>query len=65
MSAGIIVMFVLLFLTPVFRLMPYNTMAAIIVVGVMQLVEFGVAIDLFRVGSRGSTCHAVLCCALP
>jgi MFS superfamily sulfate permease-like transporter len=42
-------MCVLLFLTPVFRLMPYNTMGAIIIVGVIQLVEVGVAYELFRV----------------
>jgi MFS superfamily sulfate permease-like transporter len=30
---GLLVMAVLLFLTPVFALMPYNTMAAIIIVG--------------------------------
>lgn len=46
---SIIVMCVLLFLTPVFRLMPYNTMGAIIIVGVIQLVEVGVAYELFRV----------------
>ncbi len=49
---AIIVMCVLLFLTPVFRLMPYNTMAAIIIVGVSALIEFGVAYELLRVHFR-------------
>uniref|UniRef100_A0A383W800 STAS domain-containing protein n=1 Tax=Tetradesmus obliquus TaxID=3088 RepID=A0A383W800_TETOB len=49
---SIIVMCVLLFLTPVFRLMPYNTMGAIIIVGVIQLVEVGVAYELFRTHLR-------------
>jgi hypothetical protein len=43
-------MFVLLFLTPVFEKLPYNTMAAIIIVGVAGLVEFEEAIYLFKVG---------------
>lgn len=38
--------------TPIFRLMPYNTMGAIIIVGVSQLVEFGVGIELFKVHLR-------------
>jgi hypothetical protein len=50
-------MFVLLFLTPVFEKLPYNTMAAIIIVGVAGLVEFEEAIYLFKVkggvGGRG------------
>eukprot|EP00879_Flechtneria_rotunda_P029877 GHRR01032340.1.p1 GENE.GHRR01032340.1~~GHRR01032340.1.p1 ORF type:complete len:328 (+),score=110.47 GHRR01032340.1:1181-2164(+) len=49
---SMIVMCVLLFLTPVFRLMPYNTMGAIIISGVITLVEFGVARELFRVHLR-------------
>jgi MFS superfamily sulfate permease-like transporter len=43
-------MCVLLFLTPVFRLMPYNTMGAIIIVGVSSLVEIPVGVELFKVG---------------
>lgn len=45
---GILVLLVLLFLTPVFRLMPYNVMAAIIIVGALQLVEVDTAIELFK-----------------
>ena len=46
---SIVVMFVLLFLTPVFEKLPYNTMAAIIIVGVSGLVEVQQAIYLFKV----------------
>lgn len=53
-----IVMCVLLFLTPIFRLMPYNTMAAIIIVGVLQLVEIPIGVDLFRVSTA---CDGVDC----
>ena len=42
-------MFVLLFLTPMFEKLPYNTMAAIIIVGVSGLVELDQAVYLFRV----------------
>ncbi|WIA43458.1 hypothetical protein OEZ86_009924 [Tetradesmus obliquus] len=49
---GLLVMAVLLFLTPVFALTPYNTMAAIIKFGVSQLVEVGVAMELLRVNLR-------------
>ena len=42
-------MFVLLFLTPVFSKLPYNVIGAIIIVGVCQLIEFGVAYHLFKV----------------
>jgi MFS superfamily sulfate permease-like transporter len=38
-GAGLVVMFVLLFMTPVFELMPYNAMGAIIVSGVIGLFE--------------------------
>lgn len=48
-------MFVLLFLTRVFEMLPYNTMAAIIIAGVSSLVEFDVAIYLFKVGMREAT----------
>lgn len=46
------VMFVLLFLTKVFALLPYNTMAAIIIAGVLTLVEFDTALYLFKVRRR-------------
>jgi MFS superfamily sulfate permease-like transporter len=63
---GIIVMFVLLFLTPVFELMPYSVMGAIIISGVMALFEYETAIYLFRVSHAAFpqpphlpfTCHA-------
>lgn len=43
------------------RLMPYNTMGAIIIAGVLQLVEFGVAAELFRVRpARRSLCRLLL-----
>jgi hypothetical protein len=42
-------MFVLLFLTPVFEKLTYNTMAAIIIVGVAGLVEIEEAVYLFKV----------------
>lgn len=45
-------MFVLLFLTKVFELLPYNTMAAIIIAGVAGLVEFDTAAYLFRTHLR-------------
>jgi hypothetical protein len=46
---SMVVMFVLLFLTKVFELLPYNTMAAIIISGVMGLIEFDTAIYLMKV----------------
>jgi sulfate transporter 4 len=49
---SIVVMFVLLFLTPVFAKLPYNTIAAIIIVGVTQLIEFEMAYYLFRTHLR-------------
>jgi hypothetical protein len=50
---SMVVMFVLLFLTKVFELLPYNTMAAIIISGVMGLVEFDTAIYLMKVRGGG------------
>ncbi|KAI8466625.1 MAG: proton/sulfate transporter [Monoraphidium minutum] len=49
---SIVVMFVLLFLTPVFAKLPYNTIAAIIIVGVTQLIEFSMAVYLFKTHLR-------------
>jgi hypothetical protein len=54
-------MFVLLFLTPVFEKLPYNTMAAIIIVGVTQLCEFGTAIFLFKVSLVNRRGDHVMC----
>eukprot|EP00775_Hariotina_reticulata_P015058 gene15058-biopygen969 len=45
---AMVVMFVLLFMTSVFALLPYNTMAAIIIAGVSTLVEFDTAVYLFK-----------------
>lgn len=45
---GTLVMFVLLFLTPVFKYMPYNVMGAMIVSAVSGLFEYEQAIYLFR-----------------
>jgi sulfate transporter 4 len=50
---SMVVMFVLLFLTKVFELLPYNTMAAIIISGVMGLIEFDTAIYLMKVTTLG------------
>jgi MFS superfamily sulfate permease-like transporter len=47
-------MFVLLFLTPVFSKLPYNVIGAIIITGVCQLIEFGVAWHLFKVRMRST-----------
>ncbi len=44
-----VVGFVLLFLTPVFEKIPYNTLAAVIIVGVSSLFEWKYALQLFRV----------------
>lgn len=49
---AMVVMFVLLFLTKVFELLPYNVMAAIIIAGVASLVEFDTAAYLFRTHLR-------------
>ena len=49
---SMVVMFVLLFLTPVFEKLPQNTMAAIIIVGVSSLFEISVAIELFKMHLR-------------
>eukprot|EP00775_Hariotina_reticulata_P008330 gene8330-8515_t len=49
---AMVVMFVLLFMTKVFSLLPYNTMAAIIIAGVSTLVEFDTAIYLFKTHLR-------------
>jgi sulfate transporter 4 len=49
---AMVVMFVLLVMTPVFSLLPYNTMAAIIIAGVSTLVEFDTAAHLFKTQLR-------------
>lgn len=57
-----LVLFVLLVMTPVFELLPYNTMAAIIIAGVMGLVEFETAYYLLRV--RYLLAAGLMCCVL-
>lgn len=46
---ALIVMAVLLFLTPVFALVPYNAIGAIIIAGCTTLFEYKVAAQLWRV----------------
>ena len=46
---GIIVGFVLLFLTPVFVYMPYNVVAAVIISGLITLFDGPTAIHLWKV----------------
>jgi MFS superfamily sulfate permease-like transporter len=63
---AMIVMFVLLFLTPVFALVPYNAIGAIIIAGCTTLFEYKVAAQLWRVSalmecSMDRTC-GLLCC---
>ncbi len=41
---------VLAFLTPVFQHMPLNALAAIVITGVLGLLDFGRVVTLFRVG---------------
>jgi sulfate permease, SulP family len=48
---GLLVMFVLLFLTPVFKFMPYNCLAAVIIIGVSSLVELETPIHFFKVSA--------------
>jgi MFS superfamily sulfate permease-like transporter len=59
---SMLVLFVLLVMTPVFELLPYNTMAAIIIAGVMGLVEFETAYYLLRV--RYLLAAGLMCCVL-
>jgi MFS superfamily sulfate permease-like transporter len=53
---AMIVMFVLLFLTPVFALVPYNAIGAIIIAGCTTLFEYKVAAQLWRVSASGDSC---------
>jgi sulfate transporter 4 len=48
-TTACVVGFVLLFLTPVFEKIPYNVLAAVIIVGVSGLFEWQYALQLFRV----------------
>jgi hypothetical protein len=65
---AVIVMFVLLFLTPMFALVPYNAIGAIIIAGCTTLFEYKVAAQLWRVSGVpccAVPCRAVPCCAVP
>ena len=46
---ALLVMFVLLFLTPVFKFMPYNCLAAVIIIGVSSLLDLGTPVHYFKV----------------
>eukprot|EP00878_Enallax_costatus_P040227 GHUV01046260.1.p2 GENE.GHUV01046260.1~~GHUV01046260.1.p2 ORF type:complete len:147 (-),score=18.36 GHUV01046260.1:259-699(-) len=59
---AVIVMFVLLFLTPVFALVPYNAIGAIIIAGCTTLFEWRVAAMLWRV-SRSCQRQCVIACS--
>jgi hypothetical protein len=48
---GLLVMFVLLFLTLVFKFMPYNCLAAVIIIGVSSLVDLDTPIHFFKVSA--------------
>lgn len=54
--AGLIVMVVLLCLTPLFRNMPQNAQAAIIISAVAGLFNISEAIFLWKVGTRVQAC---------
>jgi len=49
MVTGVVVMFVLLFLTPVFEKMPLTVLAAIVISYVLGMFDYGEAIYLYRV----------------
>lgn len=55
-----VVGFVLLFLTPVFQLIPYNVIGAIIISGVSGLFEYEEAILLYRVRPGARACVHML-----
>eukprot|EP00775_Hariotina_reticulata_P000498 gene498-768_t len=56
---SIIVMFVLLFLTPVFALVPYNAIGAIIIAGCVTLFEWKVALQLWKTNFRDFLCWVI------
>ncbi|KAK9814415.1 hypothetical protein WJX72_005609 [[Myrmecia] bisecta] len=59
--AACIVGLTLLFLTPVFQLMPMNALAAIVIAGVLGLIDPGKAVSLFRV-SKADFAVWLVCC---
>nr|AWG96598.2 putative H+/sulfate transporter [Scenedesmus acutus] len=58
---ALIVMAVLLFLTPVFALVPYNAIGAIIIAGCTTLFEYKVAAQLWRTNFRDFLCWLAAC----
>ena len=60
-TSGIVVMFVLLFLTPVFKNMPQNVQGAIVIAAVLGLFNYSEWLFLWKVSLL---CCAVLCCAV-
>ena len=54
-TSGIVVMFVLLFLTPVFKNMPQNVQGAIVIAAVLGLFNYSEWLFLWKV--------SMLCCA--
>ena len=48
----------MLVLTPLFNAMPMNALAAIVIAGVLPLLDFGRGVSLFLVGGAFSAC----CC---
>ena len=64
--SAIVVMFVLLFLTPVFKNMPQNVQGAIVISAVLGLFNYSEWFFLWKVGSRldsFSSLLLLLCCA--
>eukprot|EP00798_Chlamydomonas_sp_ICE-L_P018758 gene18758-25290_t len=56
---GVLVMFVLLFLTGVFAKLPFNVLAAIVIVSVAGLFEFEQAIFLWKVNKLDLCCWSI------
>ncbi len=62
-TSAIVVMFVLLFLTPVFKNMPQNVQGAIVISAVIGLFNYSEWFFLWKVSTLRCACCAVLCCA--
>ena len=60
-TSAIVVMFVLLFLTPVFKNMPQNVQGAIVIAAVIGLFNYSEWFFLWKVSPLRCTCCAVLC----
>jgi sulfate transporter 4 len=52
--SAFLVMFVLLFLTPVFAKVPYNVIAAVTIASCLQLVEYETGWYLFKVSASNT-----------